>query len=154
MHRIEAFEDDQLGPLRPAARKEFFEMAEIVMAENLPLRLGATDSLDHRIMVELIREDQAIGQKIADRGNRRQIGNPARSKDERRLLAVKASNSASSSTRRWWVPDILRVPPAPAPCRTAAAVIASITRGCRAMQRWPRLEHQITTSPIRSGPYH
>src|ERR1700730_4595674 len=65
-------------------------MSEIVMAEDLPPRLGAADAFDHRIMVELVRKDEAIGQKIADRENRRQIGNPARGKDERRLLAVEA----------------------------------------------------------------
>ena len=90
MHRIKALEDDQLGALTARRAQELFEMGEIVMAENLPLRLGAADAFDHRIVVELIREDQAIGQQIADRGNRRQVGNPARGKDERRLLAMEA----------------------------------------------------------------
>ena len=65
-------------------------MGEIVVTKNFALRLRAADTFDHRIMIELIRKNEAIGQQIANRRNRRQIGNPARRKDECRLLAVKA----------------------------------------------------------------
>jgi hypothetical protein len=78
MHGIETFEDDQLRPLLPRRAQKLFEMGKIVMAENLPLRLGAADAFDHRIVVVLIRKNEAIRQEIADRGNRRKIGNPAR----------------------------------------------------------------------------
>ena len=63
-------------------------MGEIVVAENLPLRLGAADAFDHRIVIELIGENEAIGQEVADGRNRREIGNPAGGKDERQLFAV------------------------------------------------------------------
>ncbi|MCY1554401.1 hypothetical protein D9M68_909700 [compost metagenome] len=39
-------------------------------------------------MVELVRENDAVGQQPADRGNGRLVGNEARGKDEGGLLAV------------------------------------------------------------------
>ena len=47
----------------------------------------------------------------------------------------RSASSASSSTSGWLVPEMLRVPPAPAPMRPAASCSAAITFGCWPMPR-------------------
>ena len=88
VHRIKALEDDQLGALAPGLGQQLFEMSEIVVAEHLALGLGAAHALDHRIVVELIGENEAIREDVADRRDRGEIRDPARGEDEPRLLAV------------------------------------------------------------------
>ena len=77
MHGIKALEGDELRPLFAGGLQKLFEMSEIIVAENLPLGAGALDALDHRIVIILIRKNQAVGQKRADRAERGEIGNPA-----------------------------------------------------------------------------
>ena len=47
-------------------------------------------------------------------------------------LPCRSASSASSMTSGWLVPEILRVPPAPAPCLAVADFIAAITSGLHA----------------------
>ena len=93
VHRIEAFEDDELGPI---ARfdQQLFEMREIVMAEDLLLGARALHAFDHRIMIRGVGQNDAIGQKVGDGRDRREIGNPAGGEDERGFLAVQIGELA------------------------------------------------------------
>ena len=50
-------------------------------------------------------------------------------------LPCRSASSASSCTIGWWVPEMLRVPPAPAPWARAARTDASITSGWTPMPR-------------------
>ena len=50
-------------------------------------------------------------------------------------LPCRSASSASSSTIGLWVPEMLRVPPAPAPWARAALTEASITSGWPPMPR-------------------
>ena len=50
-------------------------------------------------------------------------------------LPCRSASSRSSSTRGWLVPEMLRVPPAPAPSLAAVSCIAPTTRGCWPMPR-------------------
>ena len=93
VHRIEAFEDDQLGPI---ARfdQQLFEMRKIVMAKDLLLGARALHAFDHRIMVRGVGQNDAVGQQVGDRRDRREIGNPAGGEDERGFLAVQIGEFA------------------------------------------------------------
>ena len=88
VHRIEALEHDQLGALERLGGEQFFEMGDVVMPPDLALAAGAAHALDHRIVVERVGEDQAIGQQVGDGRNGGEIGDPAGGEDQRRLLAV------------------------------------------------------------------
>ena len=63
-------------------------MGHIVVAENLLLGARAPHALDHRGVVQLVRQDEAVGQELADGRDRRLVGDEARSEDESRFLAV------------------------------------------------------------------
>ena len=88
VHGVQAFEDDQLVAAVARGAKEFLEMGDIVVAEDHPLRRGAADALDHGIVVQRIREDEAIREKIGDRGDGGEVGNPAGGEDQRTVFAV------------------------------------------------------------------
>ena len=68
--------------------EQLFEMGDVVVAPQFLFAARALHPLDHRIVVQGVGEDQAIGQKARDGRNRREIGNPARGEGERRLLAM------------------------------------------------------------------
>ncbi len=63
-------------------------MIEVVVAEDQLLRAGAPHALDHRGVVQLVGEDDAVGQHLGDGRDRRLVGDEARGEDQRRLLAV------------------------------------------------------------------
>ncbi len=63
-------------------------MREIVVAEDLLLAAGLADAFDHRVMVEGIRQDQAIGQELGDRRDAGRVRDIARGEEERRRLAM------------------------------------------------------------------
>jgi hypothetical protein len=60
VHRIEALEHDQLGPVADRRRAAALEMRHVVVAEDLLLAAGLADALDHRIVVERVGQDQAV----------------------------------------------------------------------------------------------
>ena len=62
IHGIDGFENDDLGTFLVLLFQQFLEMGQIVMAENLLLRFGKADALDHGGMVHLVGEQQAVGQ--------------------------------------------------------------------------------------------
>ena len=51
------------------------------MAEHLALRARPLHALDRGIVIGGIRQDHAVRQEIGDRGDRREIGNPAGGED-------------------------------------------------------------------------
>ena len=63
-------------------------MTEIVVAEDALLHAGLPNALDHRIMVEGVGQDQAIGNELGDGRDAGLVGDIARGEDQRRLLAV------------------------------------------------------------------
>ena len=58
------------------------------MAEDHLLRAGAAHALDHRGVVQLVGQDDAVGQHLGDGRDRRLVGDEARGEDQRRFLAV------------------------------------------------------------------
>ena len=65
----------------------------------------------------------------------REVGNPAGGEDERRIFAVQVGELGFELDDLMVVPEMLRVPPAPAPCARAALTDASITSGWPPMPR-------------------
>ena len=88
VHRVEALEHDELGAVERFGGEQLFEMGDVVVAPQFLFAARALHALDHRIVVQGVGEDQAIGQKARDRRNRREIGYPARGEGERRLFAM------------------------------------------------------------------
>ena len=78
IHAVDALEGDDLRTLRIDAAHELVEMRDVVVAEDEPLRAGAADALDHRIVVERIGEDGAVRHGTAEGRQRGQIRDPAR----------------------------------------------------------------------------
>ena len=60
VHGIEALEHDQLRPARLRRSQKLFEMRHVVVAEDLPLAMRLTHAFDHRIVVQGIRQNQAV----------------------------------------------------------------------------------------------
>src|SRR6185312_4065 len=88
VHRIEALAGDQLGPVRAGGAQQFFEMRHVVVAEHLALAAGPTNAFDHRIVVQGVRQDQAVRNEPGDGRNAGLVGDIARSEQQRRVLAV------------------------------------------------------------------
>ena len=88
VHRVKALEDDQLVPLMAGRAQQLLKMRHIVVAEDHALRRRAADAFDHRVMVQGVRQDQAVGDQIGDRRDRREVGDPAGCEDQRTVLAV------------------------------------------------------------------
>ena len=63
-------------------------MSDVVVPPDPLLAAGAPDALDHRIVIERVGQNEAIGQEAGDGRNRREVGYPAGGEDERRRLAV------------------------------------------------------------------
>ena len=87
VHRVEALEHDELGG-RIRRLQELLEMRDVVVPPHLLLAAGPAHALDHRVVVELVRQDQAVRHQRGDGRDAGEIGDPARGEDERRLLAV------------------------------------------------------------------
>lgn len=107
-------------------------MGNIVVAEDVLLGPARPHALDHRGVVEFVGDEHAIRQDLPKRRERRQVGEIAAAENQRRLLAVRAASSFSKATIGEWLPEMLRVPPAPAPKLSTASFIAARTAGC-----WP-----------------
>ena len=88
VHRIDAFERDQLGRLGILLHQQLLEMVEVVVAEHALLAARVLDAGDHRGVVEFVGEDDAAGQQFAERRQRRLVRDVARGEQQRALLAV------------------------------------------------------------------
>ena len=88
VHRIEALEHDHLRAVARLRGEQLLEMGDVVMPPYPLLAARAPDALDHRIVIERVGQDEAIGQEGGDGRNRRKVGYPPGSEDERRRLAM------------------------------------------------------------------
>ncbi len=88
IHRIEALEHDELRPRRIGGGEQLLEMRHVVVAEDLFFGVRLTDTLDHRIVVPGVRQDQAIRHQLRERRNASLVGDIAGGKDQRRFFAV------------------------------------------------------------------
>ena len=93
VHGIDALEGDQL---RAVARRDqqFLEMGEVVVAEDALLAAGMAHALDHRVVVEGVRQDQAVRDQLGDGRDAGLVRDVARGEDEARLLAVQVGEFA------------------------------------------------------------
>src|SRR5262249_52471158 len=88
VHRIERFENDQLGPSVADLAQQPLEMLDVVVSPNQLLATGLAHARDHRVVIERVGENQAVGNESRDRRYAGQIRYIPRSEDERRVLAV------------------------------------------------------------------
>ena len=65
-------------------------MLEVVVPEHALLAAAVLDPGDHRGVVELVGEDHAAGEQLAERRQRRLVRHVARGEQQRGLLAVEA----------------------------------------------------------------
>ena len=75
VHRIDRFEDDQLGTLRIGGLKQLLQMLQIVVPEDFLFRPRATDALDHRRVVESSERIRQSGNSLAMVEMGRLVGN-------------------------------------------------------------------------------
>ena len=88
VHRIKALAGDQLGPVGAGGDQQLFQMRHVVVAEDLALAAGLADAFDHRIVVERIRQDQAVRNQFGDGRNAGLVRDVARGEQQRGFLAV------------------------------------------------------------------
>ena len=100
VHGIEALEHDQLRPLRIGGLEQLFEMAEIVMPPDLLLAAGLAHALDHGIVVERVRQDQAVRQQLGDGRDAGLVGDIAGGEHQRGRLAVQVGELALQLDQR------------------------------------------------------
>ena len=75
-------------------------MRDIVVAEDLLFHPRLAHALDHRGMVELVREDEAVRHQPGDGRDRRLVRNEARGEDQRRFLAVEVGERSLEFDQR------------------------------------------------------
>ena len=88
VHGVDALEGDDL---RRAGRQRLelrLEIGDVVVAEDAFLALPVADALDHRRVVLLVREDDAAGEQLDERRERRVVGDVGGGEEKGRLLAV------------------------------------------------------------------
>src|SRR6266508_2155479 len=100
VHGIERLEHDQLRPPRPGSLQQLFKMRHVVVAENLLLALRLPHAFDHRIVVEGIRQDQAVRHQLGDGRDAGLVRDVARGEDQRRFLAVQVGELALELDQR------------------------------------------------------
>ena len=88
VHRIHAFERDQLGASRVFSGEQLLEMSDVVVAEHALLAAGITDPCDHAGVVELVGEDHAAGEQLGECRKRGVVRDIAAGEEQRRFLAV------------------------------------------------------------------
>ncbi len=89
VHRIDAFERDQLGCLGIVGGEQFFEMRHVVVAIDALFAARIANARDHRGMVERVRIDDRPGQYPGERRECRVVRDIAAGEQQRALLAVK-----------------------------------------------------------------
>src|SRR5579862_4420205 len=70
------------------------QILDVVVPEDVLLGAGVADALDHRGVVVGVRQDDAVRQQLAQRGQRRIVGDVARAEDEGGFLAVEIGQLA------------------------------------------------------------
>ena len=77
IHRVEALEHDELGAVDRLGGEQRLEVIDVIVPPHPLLAARALDALDHRIVVQRVGEDEAIGQETGDGRNCCKIGDPA-----------------------------------------------------------------------------
>ena len=88
VHRIQALAGDQFRPVGAGGAQQFFQMRHVAVAEHLALAAGLADAFDHRIVVERIRQDQAVRNQLADGRDAGLVRDIARGEQQCGFLAV------------------------------------------------------------------
>ena len=88
VHRIEALAGDQLRPVGTRRDQELFQMRHVVVAEDLALAAGLAHAFDHRIVVQRVRQNEAVRNQLCDRRDAGLVRDVARGEQQRGLLAV------------------------------------------------------------------
>ena len=100
VHRIEALEDDQLGPRRIGGLQQFLEMRDVIVPPDHLVAAGLPHALDHRIVVERVRQDQAVRQELGDGRNAGLVRDVARCEQKCGFLAVQVGEFALQLDQR------------------------------------------------------
>ena len=90
VHRVDALESDDLRRLARNLLQLGFEIAEVVVQEDLLRPAAIADTGDHRGVILLVRKDDAAGKQLRQRREGSFVGNECRGKEQRRFLAVEA----------------------------------------------------------------
>ena len=69
-------------------------MRHVVVAENLLLAVRLAHALDHRIVIQRVRQDQAVRHQSGQRGDAGLVGDVAGREHQRRFLAVQVGELA------------------------------------------------------------
>ena len=94
VHRVNAFKRNQLGDCGVLCREQLLEVRHIVMAEHALLGPRVADSGDHAGVIKLVRKDNAAGQKLGERGERRIVRDVTAGKQQCGFLAVEVRELA------------------------------------------------------------
>ena len=100
VHGIEALEHDQLRPLGIGGLEQLFEVADVVMPPHLLLAAGLAHALDHGIVVERVRQDQAVRQQLGDGRDAGLVRDIAGSEQQRGRFAVQVGELALQLDQR------------------------------------------------------
>ena len=92
-----------------------FQVGQVVVAPDALLPAAVADAGDHGGVVLLVREDDAARQQLLQRRQRGVVGDVGRGEQQRRFLAVQVGKLALELDVVVEVPEMLRVPPEPAP---------------------------------------
>ena len=87
VHRIDALERNQFGPVA-GSNQQFFEVSEIVVAEDDLVAARLAHALDHRIVVQRIGDDQASGNQLGNGRDAGLVRDVAGGEDEGRVLGM------------------------------------------------------------------
>lgn len=87
-HGVNGLKGNDLGRSRVNGLQKLLKMGHVVMAENLLLRVGMADALDHGGVVQRIREDDAARELAGEGGEGRVVRDIAGRKDERTFFVV------------------------------------------------------------------
>ena len=94
VHRIDAFEGDQLGHFGAVLRQELVEMRHVIVAEHLVGRAAVADAFDHRGVIERVGKHHAARDLTRQRAKARPVRDIAASEQQRGFLVVEVSQLA------------------------------------------------------------
>ena len=94
VHRVDALEGDDLRPVGLERGELAVEVGRVVVLPDPLLGARMADSLDHRGMVQRVREDHRVRQAGPERAERRPVRDVARGEEQRRFLAVQVGELA------------------------------------------------------------
>ncbi len=88
IHRIDAFEGDQLGHFLVLGGEQLLEMIEIIVPEDALFAARIADARNHAGVVELVGKDHAARQQLGQRRQRRVVRDIAAGEQQRAFLGM------------------------------------------------------------------